>query len=406
MDPELYGSHVAPLEQPAHVALLEQPAPSAPPPLNFGSKVAPLEQPAPSYAAPILWHKSEWSVCGTSRFFVGRRASLPSGELNYILEGPEGGPLVVCIHGLNASLATYERVVPVLCRAGLRVLAYDLCGFGLSSPPRKGRLDHHTCAEQLLALLAAIGTPLEEKVCLFGFSMGGVIAIEFARRYPDRCAKGLLVAPGGLLKKSETPCHNLVFKVLRRRFGGGCFVCCVAALAHCCACAIRRHMRGKAMFPVDACHPQHFEDISRVNTDRFAWNPGRAAKSYLSAIRHMPLWEEYFGGVYEEVAASSVPVLFMWGDSDNTVPWQEAGSAVNRLFSPYGRSCIIIPNAGHAILVECPEIVGNCAVAWFRDFSDPPWLQCLADWKMPVRVNLSEQENGLEPEPDVVGAQH
>jgi pimeloyl-ACP methyl ester carboxylesterase len=104
----------------------------------------------------------------------------PSGTA-YDLKGPEGAPVVVLVHGLGLTRATWRDHVPILAE-NFRVLTYDLCGHGQSAlPPSRPSLT--VLSEQLRALLDHLRIP---KAAIVGFSLGGMINRRFAMDYPDR----------------------------------------------------------------------------------------------------------------------------------------------------------------------------------------------------------------------------
>ncbi|CAE7514596.1 acoC [Symbiodinium pilosum] len=96
----------------------------------------------------------------------------------------------------------------------------------------------------------------------------------------------------------------------------------------------------------------------------------------------MPLWCEDFKDSYARLARGSVPTLFVWGDSDCTVPFSEAEHEVRNLFSPVGVSCCMLPESGHGLLLEDASQVSSIATAWFHDVKDPAWIAFLARWRL------------------------
>jgi len=340
----------------------------------------------------------------------GEWAALPHGRVNYLLRGPPApAPLVVCLHGLNGSTDSFAAVEPQLRAAGLRVLLFDWYGFGLSSATRK-RLNHETYVEQLVDLLDALGVGPEERLLLLGFSMGGVVAVEFAVRYPLRVERVLLVAPGGLLLKEETPCQPFVFGCLRARCGC-CVLHLVACLAFCCYLPLSLFARGKRFekaFSPDVREPERFASVRRTNSQRFAWDIRRSLTSYLRVLRSMPLWADDFRDAYRRLARGRVPVLFLWGDDDCTVPWSEVADEVVELFADRGASCIRLPGAGHGLLLEDAEEVGRYAAAWFHDLRDPDWLRLLERFRLgapdaPEARDANPRASETAPAPEVVG---
>ena len=54
----------------------------------------------------------------------------------YLEEGV--GPVVLLLHGasLGSSLEVYENNIPVFAKAGMRTIAFDLPGYGLTDNPK------------------------------------------------------------------------------------------------------------------------------------------------------------------------------------------------------------------------------------------------------------------------------
>jgi len=319
-----------------------------------------------------------------SPFVRGQCVRLKSGEVNYQLSGPRNGPLVVCIHGLNGSISSFAYLVPWLCQAGLQVLCFDLYGFGLSASSWPGRLDLEKYVEQVRALLEALRIP-QQRVSILGFSMGGVIAVEFVNRFPERILRLLLVAPGGLMQMSATPCRPLLFGCLRKRWGG-CLTAFATLLACCCSFCVRRYLgtddKLSSKFQPDVREPENFRLESRQNGQRILWNVPRTVNSYLRVLQRMPLWEDDFEESYVRLAEGGVPVLLLWGTGDCTVPVEECIQKVRKIMGPCGASLIKVPEAGHGLMLEDAPQVANIASAWFSESADPSWLQFLHHWRI------------------------
>jgi len=108
--------------------------------------------------------------------------------------GPANGRTVLLFHGRNFPASYWEPTIRALSSAGYRVVAPDQIGFGKSSKPT---FDYHfdTLARTDTALLDALQIP---KVDLVGHSMGGMLAVRFARAYPQRVDRLVLESPIGL----------------------------------------------------------------------------------------------------------------------------------------------------------------------------------------------------------------
>ncbi len=100
----------------------------------------------------------------------------------------EGEPALVLVHGWSNNRTIWDAQVAHFSQ-NHEVIALDLPGFGESGD---GRADWSTAAfgEDIERVVKAVGA---ERVVLVGFSMGGPVVVEAARRMPDRVAGIVLV---------------------------------------------------------------------------------------------------------------------------------------------------------------------------------------------------------------------
>jgi pimeloyl-ACP methyl ester carboxylesterase len=102
-------------------------------------------------------------------------------ELYYELTGPEERPVVLQFGGGLFGRHNFGLVNDGF-RERFRLLSFDARGYGASSHPRE-RYRIEGWAEDGIRLLDAVGL---EQVFVHGTSMGGMIAIAFTARYPER----------------------------------------------------------------------------------------------------------------------------------------------------------------------------------------------------------------------------
>ena len=128
-----------------------------------------------------------------------RSRTLEGVELAWLERGA-GSPLLV-LHGFTGCAEAMDPVVEPLSRHW-RVLAPDLLGHGESEAPRDIEpYSMQRCCAQLAALLDAAGA---RPAHVFGYSMGGRVALALAVQRPD-CVRSLalLGASAGLAEPAE-----------------------------------------------------------------------------------------------------------------------------------------------------------------------------------------------------------
>ena len=103
------------------------------------------------------------------------------------------GPVLVLVHGIAGSSATWEPLMPRLADR-YTVIAPDLLGHGESAKPR-GDYSLGAYASGVRDLLAVLG---HERATFVGHSLGGGIAMQLAYQFPERCERLVLVGSGGL----------------------------------------------------------------------------------------------------------------------------------------------------------------------------------------------------------------
>lgn len=113
-------------------------------------------------------------------------------EVAYRFEGD--GPLIVLVHGMAGSAATWDRVIPALAER-FAVLALDLPGHGSSAKPADGDYSLGSFASVVRDLMMTLGL---DRGTIVGQSLGGGVAMQFAYQFPSRCERLVLVGSGGL----------------------------------------------------------------------------------------------------------------------------------------------------------------------------------------------------------------
>jgi pimeloyl-ACP methyl ester carboxylesterase len=106
------------------------------------------------------------------------------------------GPLVTYVHGALVGMGSWRHQVgdsPLPRRLASRTLVFDQRGYGSSSRPPKG-YSIETTSEDIAGLWAALEI---DRSFVVGFSFGGFVALDLARRCPDQ-VQGLVLESCGM----------------------------------------------------------------------------------------------------------------------------------------------------------------------------------------------------------------
>ncbi|MBO6677140.1 alpha/beta hydrolase [Parvibaculum sp.] len=259
-------------------------------------------------------------------------AELPDGVVHYRLEGPESGPVVVLVHGFSTPSIVWDDYFTPLTEAGYRVLAYDNFGRGLSSRPDIV-YDADLFDRQLAGLLETLN--INRRIDLVGYSMGGAIAAIFTARHPDLVRSVTLVAPAGLgvaaNENAEMLKRPLIGDWIVRLFGTRIFYSAAA---------------GEAK---SAPNPGAF--LAGFNRQLEYRGYGDAL---LSTMRHYPLAGA--DASFAAIGASEHPVLAIWGETDEVVPYENATRLMALIPQAQLRS---YPATGHNIAFADPGLVSG-----------------------------------------------
>ena len=245
------------------------------------------------------------------------------------------GPVIVLVHGITSTSATWERVMPYLAER-YTVIAPDLLGHGESAKPR-GDYSLGAFASGIRDLLVALG---HDRATFVGHSLGGGVAMQLAYQFPERCDRLVLVSSGGLgrevsplLRAASLPGSELVLPLLAsarlldagRLLGRG-----LERLGLKAGTEIAEMARGHASLS------DRETRAAFLHTLRAIVDPGGQR---VSANDRLYL-------------AENIPFLLIWGERDSIIPVVHAHSAHKLV--PSSR-LEIFPDAGHFPQLDEPQ---------------------------------------------------
>jgi pimeloyl-ACP methyl ester carboxylesterase len=126
------------------------------------------------------------------------------------------GPVLVLLHGITSSSASWEPVLPLLAEH-FTVVAPDLLGHGESAKP-VGDYSLGAYACLVRDIMLALG---HDRATVVGHSLGGGVAMQLAYQFPELIERLVLVSSGGLgrevsiaLRAATLPGAELVLPLL------------------------------------------------------------------------------------------------------------------------------------------------------------------------------------------------
>ncbi|MFC6740216.1 3-oxoadipate enol-lactonase [Methylobacterium tardum] len=120
-------------------------------------------------------------------------------SFRYLLEGPEGAPVVAFSNSLGATLEMWDALLPAL-GGRYRTLRYDTRGHG-GSETRDAPTEIATLAQDLAGLLNALGLG---RAHLVGLSLGGMTVQALASADPARPLSATLMATAASMPSAQT----------------------------------------------------------------------------------------------------------------------------------------------------------------------------------------------------------
>lgn len=248
----------------------------------------------------------------------------------YWNEEGSGEPLLL-IMGLGYPAVMWHRTRPRFA-AEFRTIGLDNRGVGRSDTP-DGPYPIAVMASDAAAVLDDAGV---ERAHVYGVSMGGMIAQEFALQYPGRVRSLVLgcTSPGG--SHAVRPEREVVDFLTTPQPDA------------------ENALEASVPFIYDSHTPRALidEDIAL----RRQWLPKAAA--YFAQLQGVIAWE-----AYNRLDQINVPTLVIHGESDRLIPCANSKLIADRI---PGAELRLIPNAGHIFATDQNELTVNIVLEFLK----------------------------------------
>lgn len=276
----------------------------------------------------------------------------------------EQKPPLIMLHGYAAMLEHWRRTFAGL-KGQYRLYALDLLGFGGSDKPNGSQVHYSASlwARQVYDFMQFKGM---EKAVIAGHSLGGMVALQFARQHPEMVAGLILVDSAGLPDQGQAEQEarrensrpgsrqwinfgDLTFNLIKAPLIGETMA---AVLTLPNERLIRRFLEG-AYWNQSKVTPQLVEQFTEP------LRSGGASGSYLAVTRSFREFQ-----LQLKPGEIKGPVLIIWGEYDRMMPPDQMLPRWLKLI-PQAQT-VRIPDAAHCPMDERPDLV-NPPIMRFLD---------------------------------------
>jgi pimeloyl-ACP methyl ester carboxylesterase len=274
----------------------------------------------------------------------------PGLVFDVLVDGEVDAPLVLLLHGFADSFHMWRGQLPALAAAGYLAVAPSQRGYSPGARPNTADLANYhfdKLAADALAIVTACGHG-SRRFHLAGHDWGAGIAWGLAERCAERVASLTVVS---------RPHPNAFNRALFMPDGE----------------QARRSRHHKAFLEPDA--------VSKVLADDARWLRERwatcgvsaaAVEDYLSVLGNAPAmdaalaWYRARGAVRAPLGVVSVPVLYIWGEADDTVGRVAAEGTRDFVSGPYRFETL--PGIGHFAVDQAGERVTGLLLAHLASY--------------------------------------
>jgi len=263
------------------------------------------------------------------RLWDGKFVSADGVLTAYRSWGSKGTPIVL-VGGFAEPSFVWERVGPQLARAGHRVYALDLDGFGYSQ--RRGPSTLQEWGDQVQEFARSLG--LKHPVVV-GHSLGAAVAVEEVRR---GVASRAVLLDGDALRGGGPP-HVVSTALVHSPFFTSAF-------------RVIRNWNWPVRRVLRNAYGPHGPAIDDAEVDR--WTDQFRAKGARQGLERVAQ-NGIVGFSPTELQRMKIDALVIWGSDDKVDAAAEGRATARDLHAQFA----VVPEAGHLSMLERPGLVAS-----------------------------------------------
>tara|TARA_B100001093_G_scaffold362125_1_gene346881 strand:+ start:666 stop:1367 length:702 start_codon:yes stop_codon:yes gene_type:complete len=224
--------------------------------------------------------------------------------VNIYFETHGDGPAIFLTHGFSDNLGIWQNQIEPLSKKNTLIL-WDLKGHGKTDSPED--MVHYSEEETLLDMLKILDHLNIKKASLGGFSLGGYMSLAFYRKYPNRVSSLLIIDTGPGFKNDDA----------------------------------REGWNKYAIKSAEKYESRNLQGIGNAARGMLTQKDDRIIKSLPDIL---------------------VPTLVIVGENDK--PFLSAADYMNNKIKNSKKN--IIPDAGHAVNIEQPELFNSAVLEFLK----------------------------------------
>ena len=224
--------------------------------------------------------------------------------INIYFETYGNGPAIFLTHGFSDNLGIWKDQVETLSKKNTLIL-WDLRGHGKTDSPDD--IIHYSEEETLLDMLKILDHLNFNKAIVGGFSLGGYMSLAFYRQFPDRVSSLLIIDTGPGFKNDEA-------------------------------------REGWNKYAINSAEKYENRNLRGI---------GNAARGMLT---------QKDDRIIKSLPGILVPTLIIVGENDK--PFLSAADYMSNKIKNSKKN--IIPDAGHAVNIEQPELFNSAVLEFLK----------------------------------------
>jgi pimeloyl-ACP methyl ester carboxylesterase len=272
-------------------------------------------------------------------------------DFGYLSDGPQDGPLALCLHGFPDSAHTWRYLMPELAARGYHVVAPFMRGYAPTDVPADGAYQTGALAADANALHEAFGAGSD--AVLIGHDWGAAAAYGAAGRAPRRWRRVVAMALAPMASMMNA---FFAYEQLKRSFYIFLFQTPLAEsalTADFVAGLWRDWSPGR----------DSARDVAQVmeclNTPERKLAAIGYYRAMLDSSRHSPAYAAEQSAGF---AVGEVPVLYLHGSLDGALGLEIVGDPLPHLAA--GSRFEIVTRAGHFLHLDRPAEVNAHILDW------------------------------------------